>query len=162
MAPNHPAAPFSTATVTVDDERDAAMDPPPPSTSHPASPTVVLIEDNEPFRATLRDLLGARGIRIVGEAGDGSSGIAAVRALGPEVCVLDRRLPDADGFDVLDTLRRECPDTAVVVLTGYPDATAEKGAGSRGAYAFLLKPCPADLLVETVSGAAAYGRRART
>ena len=127
----------------------------------PPAPTVVLVDDNHLFRDTVRELLVARGVSVVGEAGDGATGLKLVVELRPEVCLLDRRLPDVDGFELIDAFRRDAPTTEVVVLTGYPDATAERGEGRHGAYAFLVKPCPPDLLVDTVTGAAAYGRRER-
>ncbi|MGL6278554.1 MAG: response regulator, partial [Gaiella sp.] len=64
-------------------------------------PTTVLIVDDHPsFRASARASLEADGYEIVGEAADGSSGLAMLRALRPDVVVLDVQLPDMTGFDI--------------------------------------------------------------
>jgi DNA-binding NarL/FixJ family response regulator len=62
--------------------------------------TVLIIDDHEGFRSSARTLLEADGYRVVGEAGDGISGLRAATELEPDVVLLDVQLPDIDGFDV--------------------------------------------------------------
>ena len=69
--------------------------------------TVVIIDDHPSFRASARAILEAEGFEIVGEAEDGASGIAAARALAPDVILLDVQLPDMDGFAVCRALEPE-------------------------------------------------------
>jgi DNA-binding NarL/FixJ family response regulator len=60
--------------------------------------TVLVVDDHGGFRSCVRELLGAEGFEIVGEAADAASGIEAARALRPDVVLLDVQLPDFDGI----------------------------------------------------------------
>ena len=82
-------------------------------------PSVLIVDDHAAFRSAARALLEADGFTIVGEAADGASAVAAVRALHPDVVLLDIQLPDLNGFDVaarLDTHAGE-PPTLIFVST---------------------------------------------
>jgi DNA-binding NarL/FixJ family response regulator len=67
-------------------------------------PTIVIVDDHEPFRKAARRLLESDGFAVVGEAADGASGIELARAVGPDVVLLDVVLPDLSGFDVAEEL----------------------------------------------------------
>jgi DNA-binding NarL/FixJ family response regulator len=60
--------------------------------------TVLVVDDHGGFRASARELLEAEGFEVVGEAADAASGIDAVRALHPDLVLLDVQLPDIDGI----------------------------------------------------------------
>jgi DNA-binding NarL/FixJ family response regulator len=62
--------------------------------------TVLIVDDHPSFRASARAILEAEGFEIVGEAVDGSSAIAEIKRLHPDVVLLDVQLPDMDGFEV--------------------------------------------------------------
>ena len=84
------------------------------------SRTVLIVDDHPSFRSSARRVLEADGYRVVGEAPDGRSGIAAARALRPGIVLLDVHLPDLDGFEVAAALTG--PDDApIVVLTSGRD-----------------------------------------
>lgn len=80
---------------------------------------VLIVDDHAPFRRSARRLLERSGYRVVGEAGDGESGISAAERLHPEVVLLDVYLPDTDGFHVAEKLTRRA--AAVVILTSSRD-----------------------------------------
>jgi DNA-binding NarL/FixJ family response regulator len=86
------------------------------------SSEVVLIEDDEDVRGILRLLfeLDDR-FRLVGEAGDGLTGIDVVRATQPSVVVLDMQLPGATGAEVIAATRARSPRTRIVVFSAFPD-----------------------------------------
>lgn len=83
--------------------------------------TILIIDDNAVFRRQARAVLESDGFTVVGEAADGASGLASVRALRPELVLLDIGLPDTDGFDVARSLAQdEAPPG--VILTSSRDA----------------------------------------
>jgi DNA-binding NarL/FixJ family response regulator len=78
--------------------------------------TVLIVDDHPSFRRFARKLLEAADYDVIGEAEDGESAIAAVRALRPDVVLLDVLLPDTTGFAVAKELAAE-PERPLVVLT---------------------------------------------
>lgn len=94
--------------------------------------TVVIVDDQASFRAVARALLESDGFEVIGEAADGAEGLSTVRALNPDIVLLDVRLPDQSGTQVARALREE-PGSATVVLTSTADydfAVAECGAAA--------------------------------
>ena len=85
--------------------------------------TIVIVDDDPRFRMQARDVLEADGFVVVGEAGDGASGLEAARALRPDYLLLDIGLPDIEGFEVARTLAVDGPPPWVV-LTSSRDARA--------------------------------------
>jgi two-component system nitrate/nitrite response regulator NarL len=65
---------------------------------------VLIVDDHASFRSFARRLLAADGFHVVGEASDAADAFDAVRALAPDVVLLDIRLPDLDGFGVAEVL----------------------------------------------------------
>ncbi len=108
--------------------------------------TILIIDDDPRFRAQAGALLAADGFVVVGEAGDGTSGIAAASALKPKFVLLDIGLPDLDGFSVARAISQEAPPP-MVVLTSSRDARAYgRRLATAPAVGFMPK--------EQVSGAA--------
>jgi DNA-binding NarL/FixJ family response regulator len=85
-------------------------------------PTILIVDDHPSFRGFARRLLEADGFTVVGEAGDGTSALAASRALQPQLVLLDILLPDTDGFAVAEALARE-QRPPVVILTSSREAS---------------------------------------
>jgi DNA-binding NarL/FixJ family response regulator len=85
--------------------------------------TVLIVDDHAGFRSFARALLEAEGFEVVGEAADGTSALALVRTLEPELVLLDVALPDMDGFAVCEALLAE-GNAPVVVLTSSRDVSA--------------------------------------
>jgi DNA-binding NarL/FixJ family response regulator len=100
-----------------------------------ASRTVFVIDDDAGFRTMARSVLEACGMCVVGEAGDGLSGIEAIETLQPAVVLVDIRLPDIDGIEVARRLG-SLPDQPVVILVSSRDAADYGGrlvdSGARG------------------------------
>ena len=102
--------------------------------------TVFLLDDHEMVRRELRELLAAEpDIRVVGDAGTAASALTQIRALHPDVAILDVRLPDSDGIAVCREIRAQMPDTACLMLTAYHDDRAGREAVRAGARGYMLK-----------------------
>jgi DNA-binding NarL/FixJ family response regulator len=94
--------------------------------------TVVIVDDHPSFRASARAILESDGFEVIGEATDGTSALRMLRALRPDVVLLDVQLPDMTGFDIC----AECGDldrTAVVLVSSrdgsdYGDLIERSGA----------------------------------
>jgi DNA-binding NarL/FixJ family response regulator len=85
--------------------------------------TILIVDDNAGFRIQARALLAADGFDVVGESIDGASGLAAARALRPDLVLLDIGLPDVEGFEVAQALADDGPPP-LVVLTSSREASA--------------------------------------
>jgi type II secretory ATPase GspE/PulE/Tfp pilus assembly ATPase PilB-like protein len=106
-----------------------------------AKKTVLLVEDEEPLRGVLRELLEREGFTVV-EASDGVQALDEVDRSAPDVVVLDLNLPRLDGYGVLNHLRAR-PSTSrlpVIVLTAKGDEENEVRVFETGANDFLAKP----------------------
>jgi DNA-binding NarL/FixJ family response regulator len=102
--------------------------------------TVCLCDDVREFRVLMRfGLCDEPDVEIVGEAADGAEAIDVVRALRPDVVLLDLSMPGMDGFEVLESLRRVAPESRVIVLSGFAASRMEAAAIGRGAARYLEK-----------------------
>jgi DNA-binding NarL/FixJ family response regulator len=79
--------------------------------------SVVIVDDHAGFRACARRLLENEGYRVIGEAGDGNSGLSKATELGPELMLVDVCLPDIDGFELCARLAELDPAPAVLLTS---------------------------------------------
>jgi len=100
----------------------------------------VLIVDDQPlFSDGLRNLLSARGVTVVGVAATGEQALAETRHLKPDLVLLDIQMPGMDGIAVLTQMKREMPQTKVVMLTASDTPEKLLEALNVGANGYLLK-----------------------
>lgn len=112
---------------------------------------VLLIEDHFLARVALQSVLaGYAQIEVVGEAGDGESGIAMYRQLHPDIVILDLRLPEISGFDVISRLRAEFPGARIIVLSNYRGSEDIYRAIRNGAMAYLTKDTNGEELLNAI------------
>jgi DNA-binding NarL/FixJ family response regulator len=117
---------------------------------------VFLLDDHEVVRRGLKGLLEAEAdIDVVGEAGTSESAMDRMRALRPDVALLDVRLPDGDGVSLCREILSELPGTACLMLTGYSDDQALMGAIMAGAAGYVMKQTSGSELVGAVRTVAA-------
>ncbi|MGE0448747.1 MAG: response regulator transcription factor [Vicinamibacterales bacterium] len=109
-------------------------------------PTILIVEDDNAFRAVLVSAFEARGYDVIGVP-DAEMAIRTARRESPEMAVVDLRLPDQSGLDVLRQLKAIDPTTAVVVLTGYGSIATALEAVRLGAVHYLTKPTDADRIL---------------
>ncbi len=117
-----------------------------------STPIRILLVDDDPLvRAGLSLMLsGSDRLKVVGEAGDGAEGVEAVATLGPDVVLMDIRMPGLDGLSAIERLRERGVDTPVIVLTTF-DADDEVLRALRGGAAgFLLKDTPPADIVRAI------------
>lgn len=107
----------------------------------------LLIDDHALFRAGLESLLERRGIEIVASVGSGEDAIRLVRKTTPDVILLDLRMPEISGLDVLKTLSDQKPDIPVVMLTTSAEEQDLAAALRKGACGYLMKDMEPDELV---------------
>ncbi len=112
----------------------------------------VLIADDHPLYRQGAASLIARcpELELVGEAGSGQEAVDAIRALTPDVAVVDLGLPDFDGITVLGMLERESLPTRVVIVSASEDGATIHRAFAYGARAWVPKVAAADVLCETL------------
>lgn len=102
---------------------------------------VVLVDDDDDFRRIMSAELARRGYAV---SSVGSGAAALAQAAEADVIVLDLRLPDMDGIDVLKKLRSTDATAGVLMLTGHGTIDTAIQAVRLGAYDYLEKPCPLD------------------
>ena len=119
-------------------------------------PTSVLIADDHPlFRDAIARVIAERAdLERVAEAADGRAALAKIRELQPDVAVIDVRMPQLDGSDVLLALREEGLRTNVVFLSAFLDPKTVYDAVAAGANAYLSKEAETDEIVTAILAAA--------
>jgi two-component system, NarL family, response regulator DevR len=117
---------------------------------------VFLLDDHEVVRTGLRALLEASDdVVVVGEAASVAEALTRIPATGPNVAILDVRLPDGSGVEVCREVRSTSPEIACVMLTSYADDEALIAAIMAGAAGYVLKQVGSADLVETIRRAGA-------
>ena len=112
---------------------------------------VLLVDDDALVRAGLTMMLdGTHGIEVVGEAADGGEVPAAVDAHGPDVVLMDLRMPRTDGITATRRLRARPNPPEVIVLTTFDADENVLGGLRAGASGFLLKDSPPAQIVEAI------------
>ena len=116
---------------------------------------VVVVDDHPVVRAGLVGLLsGEPDLEVVGEAGEGSAALDVVAETGPDVVLMDLRMPVTDGATATGMLSERFPAVRVLVLTTYESDTDILRAVEAGAAGYLLKDTPREDLIEAVRGVA--------
>ena len=111
--------------------------------------SLLLVDDDEPFLRRLQRAMEKRGFEV--EAADSVAGGKAIAtARPPAYAVIDLRLEDGNGLDVVELLREKRPDSRIVVLTGYGAIATAVAAVKIGATDYLSKPADADDIVKAL------------
>ncbi|HAH31318.1 MAG TPA: DNA-binding response regulator [Elusimicrobia bacterium] len=114
--------------------------------------TVLIADDQTLFREGIKDLLeDEKGISVVGEATNGPEVVALAKKLKPDVILMDIKLPQMDGMAATRIIRKECPQTNVLILSSYEDEAHITEAIQAGANGYLSKMLPASELVHALT-----------
>ena len=106
-------------------------------------PTLLIVDDNDTFRRRLARSMSRRGFEV-SQAADHAEAVELARRDPPEMAVVDLRLPDQSGLEVVRELAEIEPHTKVVMLTGYGSIATAVDATKLGAINFIQKPADAD------------------
>ena len=109
----------------------------------PADPSLLIVDDDGPFLRRLARAMESRGFQVE-IAESVADGISKARAHPPKYAVVDLRLGDGNGLDVIECIRQKREDTHIIVLTGYGNIATAVTAVKLGAIDYLAKPADAD------------------
>jgi DNA-binding NarL/FixJ family response regulator len=113
---------------------------------------VLVADDHVLFRDGIISLLKAAGFDVVGQVGDGQAAVEAALHLRPDLVLLDITMPQLSGLEALRLIRRELPETQVVMLTVSDDDADLFEAVESGALGYLLKDLSANEFFEMLDG----------
>lgn len=106
---------------------------------------VLMVDDHPVVREGVRTLLSTiAGVEVVGAAGDGAGGVAMAKDLQPDVVLMDLFMPEMDGVEATRQILSECPDVAVLVLSGSSGDQKIYEAVREGALGYLSKDAEPD------------------
>jgi len=125
--------------------RDCAVNAIPELHDH-TDRSLLIVEDDKPFLERLSRAMESRGFTVTA-CDSVSSGLAQIGKEAPAFAVVDLRLGDGNGLDVVSALKRERPDCRAIVLTGYGNIATAVTAVKMGAVDYLSKPADADDVV---------------
>jgi ATP/maltotriose-dependent transcriptional regulator MalT/ActR/RegA family two-component response regulator len=113
--------------------------------------TILLVDDHAMLRKGLRMLIEVEeGLTVVGEAGDGQTGIEQVRDLSPDVVVMDISMPNLNGIEATRQILAESPGTKVLALSIHADKRFVESMLEAGASGYLLKESAPEELIKAI------------
>ncbi|MCC7083893.1 MAG: response regulator transcription factor [Pirellulales bacterium] len=118
---------------------------------------VLVADDHEVVRKGLASLFSGSDIKVVAEAKTGEEAVKLAKKHKPDVVLLDIRLPDIDGLDALEKIRKDRPDQRVVMLSTYDNPTYVARSVALGASDYVLKGSTKNELISAIN-AAAHGQ----
>ena len=122
------------------------------ASSRKVSRKVLLIDDDASLRRVTEYSLQSAGFHVI-SAADGKQGLVAFREDHPEVVITDIQMPGMSGYEVLQQIKSERPETIVIVVTAYSSVEKAVDAMKQGAHDYLSKPFSRDELVLVVEKA---------
>jgi two-component system, response regulator RegA len=105
--------------------------------------TLLIVDDDRPFSSRLQRAMETRGF-VVTCAQSVAEGLSAIAQAPPAFAVIDMRLADGNGLDVISELKAKRPDARAIILTGYGNIVTAVTAVKLGAFDYLAKPADAD------------------
>jgi two-component system response regulator RegA len=115
-------------------------------TALPSDRSLLIVEDDKSFLQRLARAMETRGFEV-SMAGSVADGLTHLETASPAFAVVDMRLEDGNGLDVVSALKRRRPDARAIVLTGYGNIATAVNAVKLGAVDYLSKPADADDVV---------------
>jgi DNA-binding NtrC family response regulator len=116
------------------------------------NPRILLVDDEERFRANLQKMLGAQGL-TVSATGSGEEALEELKLNSYDVIVLDIRMPGMNGLATLGEIKKINPEVEVIILSGHASMDAAMEINRLGGYDYLMKPCPLEELLLKIEAA---------
>ena len=113
---------------------------------------ILIVDDERPILLTLEALLGRRGYQVE-TAATASLGLKLLKTTSPALVLLDLQLPDAEGLETLDQIKKEFPEVPVIILTAHDSLNNAIESIKRGAFHFISKPYAPEELISLVEKA---------
>ena len=113
---------------------------------------LLLVDDERAFVDVLANRLGRRNIDVT-KTYSGSEAIQALRGNDFDVAILDLKMEDMDGIEVLKIFKKMLPSMVVIMLTGHGSERAARTGLNEGAFDYLTKPCEFDELYNKINEA---------
>jgi len=113
---------------------------------------LLLVDDEEGYVKVLAKRMTRRNMEVM-TALSGSEGIQRLRKEDFDVAILDLKMEDMDGIEVLRVFKKMVPDMPVIMLTGHGTEKAAREGLDLGAFDYLMKPCDLEELVEKIRAA---------
>jgi DNA-binding NarL/FixJ family response regulator len=115
---------------------------------------VLIVDDHAVVRMGLRTFFDLQDdIEVVGEAADGSEGVAMARRLEPDVVLMDLLMPNMDGITAIGRIKAERPETEIVTMTSFIEEDKVTAALEAGASGYVLKDAEAEEVAAAVRAA---------
>src|SRR5438874_11715051 len=115
----------------------------------PADRSLLIVEDDKSFLQRLARAIEGRGFTVT-TAESVADGLAQLETISPAFAVVDMRLEDGNGLEVISALKRRRPDARAIILTGYGNIATAVNAVKLGAVDYLSKPVDADDVVHAL------------
>lgn len=119
---------------------------------------IVVVDDEPIIRMDIKGMLINAGYQVVGEGADGFDAIDLCKSLLPDVILLDIRMETLDGLSAAKVIAKECPNTAIIMLTAYSKSEYIDKAKESKISSYLLKPINEKLLVPNIELAVARNK----
>lgn len=116
--------------------------------------SILIVDDNDMTRETLRVILRHDTYNVVGEATDGSMAVDAATRLNPDIILLDVVMPKVSGLEALRSIRMVQPNMMILMVTANKDQDTVTEAVQAGISGYIIKPFNAKKVLDTVQGVA--------
>ena len=123
----------------------------------PTRISLLLVDDEEGFVNVLAKRMSRRGIDVTGVL-TGTEALQVLRKKDFDIAVLDLKLEDMDGIEVLKIIKKMAPDIPVIMLTGHGSEQAAEEGLKYGAVDYLTKPCDLAELIAKINKSVPSGR----
>ena len=111
---------------------------------------ILIVDDNDLMRTLLRGILRSESYQIIGEAKNGLLALEQIERATPDIVFLDVVMPEMDGLEVLQNIKKTHPEVRVIMITGNPSIENVQESIQGGACGFIVKPFNTAKVLDTL------------